>query len=407
MKYFVLLKKNKNYCHYFIGQMFSRFGDVLFRIALTWLVLEVTDSALYLGLTMLVNYLPKFLAGFFTGIIVDKHEKKILMLISDVTSGIAVLVFSLFVVFGYFNIILVFIVMFILSLMDTIYDPATLSFVPYIVDKSELLTANSLLAVLVQIMNVIGAAVSAYIIIFIGTKIVFIINAITYFLSAFIIWTIPVVTLVSNENSLIKISLDEMVVSVRYILKDSFTKWFIALVAICNIAYSVIYMLPSIYSKVVLGSDIYGYSMIETAIAIGMVIGIYFIGIIKINYVTRWFLFGNFVGGLLMILLSSIPSLGMTLIIYFLFGMTDAISIPSYTYLQLHTPEEIRGRVYAVIDAIILSAVPLGSMITGLLSDYIGVNSLLFATGIILLSTILFCFVNRGFCDAQLSKYTE
>lgn len=139
-----------------------------------------------------------------------------------------------------------------------------------------------------------------------------------------------------------KLHQNDLFAGFQYIRKDNFTKIFMIMVTISNVAYSVIYLLPTVYSKNVLNAGSSGYSAIEISVSIGMMLSLWIISKLNIRRVGRIFILENLIGRFLILTLCFGSSMGLTLLIYFLFGVVDGITLPCYTYLQLHIPDEKR-----------------------------------------------------------------
>lgn len=266
-----LCLKNKNYFLYFIAQIISKFGDVLFHIAVMWYLLDSRDSLVSVGIAAMMKELPQLLFGFVSGVLVDKLNRKKLMIISDGISGTLTLELTMVMFLGWKNNLLIYVLIFALGVRDTVYSPATRCFIRQIVNDEEWVAANSLYNSISEVISVIGVAISGVLISWLGCFNVFVFNGITYVLGALLIMLIPYTQASSRENQLF--SRKDVALSLQWIRNSSFTKAFIICIAISNIAYSIIYMMPSVLSKNVLGSGVGGYSMIECCVSLGMILG--------------------------------------------------------------------------------------------------------------------------------------
>lgn len=178
---FQFFKSNISYRIYFIAQIVSKFGDVLFKIALTWFVLEETNSVLALSLSSAINFLPKILFFLFNGYIIDRFDRKRIMVLSDLISGLSVLILCCYSWLRGFDLFIVLVVMFLLSFMDTLYSPSTRAFIPSIISSEDLLMANTIYNGLSELINISGIALAGVLILSLDIKYIFIINMITYF----------------------------------------------------------------------------------------------------------------------------------------------------------------------------------------------------------------------------------
>jgi len=84
--------KNTDFLKLWLGQLISRIGNGIHEIALAWLVLELTGSALSMGAILAVSILPNLLFGLPAGVIVDRFNRKRIMVLSDLSRTLIVLV---------------------------------------------------------------------------------------------------------------------------------------------------------------------------------------------------------------------------------------------------------------------------------------------------------------------------
>lgn len=400
---YLTILKNRNYFKYISGQIISKMGDIIFRLALTWLLVEKTNSAKMIGVMLFVTYIPQYLLGLVGGYIIDRFDRRHIMILSDFISGTAVLIFFVLINLGYFSAYAVFVVVFILAAMDVIYSPATRAFIPSIIANDELLTANSLYNGVSEVIKIVGNGIAGILVIAFGLKWIFLFNSLTYFFSAFMISLIKLNNKNDSVGGGLAFNLPNLFDGLKYIKKDKYVASFLFLLTICNITYGVIFTLPSIYSKNILNSGVEGFGLIQAGLSLGMLLGVSIIGNIKIKKAGILFLIGLLSGGVTLVILGLNQVALIAVIIYFVFGICDSLTIPSFTYLQLHVNDEIRGRVFSIFDTIVLSAVPIAALIVGYLTDIFGVQTIYKISGILLILVSLIGYKFRTFRESNLN----
>lgn len=87
--------KNRDFMNLWLGQLISRLGDGIHEIALAWLVLDLTGSALSMGAILAVSVTPNLLFGLPAGVFVDRFNRKMIMVYSDLARTLIVLVIPL------------------------------------------------------------------------------------------------------------------------------------------------------------------------------------------------------------------------------------------------------------------------------------------------------------------------
>lgn len=117
-----------------------------------------------------------------------------------------------------------------------------------------------------------------------------------------------------------------------------------------------------------------------------------------------FFVIGSILGAVLMMTMSQVDHILITMLIYFLFGISDAITIPVFTYLQIMIPNEMQGRVYALIDIILMSVSPIGSFIVSCIIEQISLEVLFVISGFVLLLVAVYGYFNKAFFRSEISS---
>lgn len=128
-----LLKENKEFKKLFYGQTFSVLGDWFQTIALLGFVYSETKSTFLLALTFISKGLPQLILSPFIGYFVDRYSKKKIMFYTDIIRGVIVLGFLL----AYKFIWIIFILNILLSILQTLFEPARQGAVKYTVKKNK------------------------------------------------------------------------------------------------------------------------------------------------------------------------------------------------------------------------------------------------------------------------------
>ena len=183
--YLELLRTNKDFRQLWLGQVVSQMGDWFNTIALYTIILNLTGSGRDIGLMMVARFLPSFVFGSLSGVLADRFSRRSIMIVSDLLRALVVLGF-LFVRRADQLWILYVLTVAQLAL-STFFEPAKTAAIPSIVSDRELVTANALSSVTWSVMLTLGAAVGGIITGWFGTNAAFILDALTYLLSAALI----------------------------------------------------------------------------------------------------------------------------------------------------------------------------------------------------------------------------
>jgi MFS family permease len=186
--YIDLLRRNRSFRQLWLGQVVSQMGDWFDTIALYTIILKLTGSGRDVGLLLVARFVPSFFFGAISGVIADRFSRKRIMIVSDILRAVVVLGF-LFVRRADQLWIIYVLTVFQLGL-STFFEPAKTAAIPSIVEDRELVAANAIASVTWSVMLTLGAAIGGFITGVFGTDVAFILDALTYLLSAALIASI-------------------------------------------------------------------------------------------------------------------------------------------------------------------------------------------------------------------------
>ncbi len=135
--------KNRNFTFMWFGHLISNAGDAVFMIALPWLMLDITGSKSLTALVSMSAYLPAVIFGLTAGVVVDRYNRKWIMIYSDILRALLVAVIPIALIFGFISPLLIGVITFSLSTFSTFFYPARDSLIPHITTSEELPAANS------------------------------------------------------------------------------------------------------------------------------------------------------------------------------------------------------------------------------------------------------------------------
>jgi len=204
--YIDLLRRNRSFRQLWLGQVVSQMGDWFDTIALYTIILKLTGSGRDVGLLLVARFVPSFFFGPISGVIADRFSRKRIMIVSDILRAVVVLGF-LFVRRADQLWIIYVLTVFQLGL-STFFEPAKTAAIPSIVEDRELVAANAIASVTWSVMLTLGAAIGGFITGVFGTDVAFILDAVTYLLSAALIASIRLPKRKKRERQ--KLSLGRM-----------------------------------------------------------------------------------------------------------------------------------------------------------------------------------------------------
>jgi MFS family permease len=375
--------RNKNFFFIWIGKNISYFGTGITYIALIWLVFSLTGSALDVGILMIVQTIPTIALGIFSGAIVDKTNKKVIIILCDIGRG--VLVFLLpFVPTVYY----IYGIAFFISILRQFSTTSRMALVPSVVKEKELIVANSLYEFTSMVANIAGPAIGGIIVGFMGTKSAFFIDGITYFISGMCIIGLSyphIARAVETQKTLI-VDIKE---GLSFVWKTSVIRYLLVLIALLMFSFGFINVLIIVYVKEILRVGAEQFGLLASAQSMGSLIAAFALGALaqRITRENILFIAILILAGVILAL-GLFASLGIAVMLMFLGGMgTILLSITSITTIQQITPGTMRGRVMGALMTITNASTILSMGIAGYLGDLMGVQIIF-----IIIGTLLFFF---------------
>lgn len=188
--YIELLRGNGNFRQLWLGQVVSQLGDWFNTLALYTIILNLTGSGRDVGLLLVARFLPSFIFGPLSGVVADRFSRRSIMIVSDLLRALVVLGFlfvrradQLWIIY----------VLTVAQLgLSTFFEPAKTAIIPSIVSDRELVAANAISSVTWSVMLTLGAAIGGVITGLFGTDVAFVLDALTFALSAVLIARVKV-----------------------------------------------------------------------------------------------------------------------------------------------------------------------------------------------------------------------
>ena len=188
--YIDLLRRNRSFRQLWLGQVVSQMGDWFDTIALYTIILKLTGSGRDVGLLLVARFVPSFFFGPISGVVADRFSRQRIMIVSDVLRAVVVLGFL--VVRRADQLWIIYVLTVFQLGLSTFFEPAKTAAIPSIVEDRELVAANAISSVTWSVMLTLGAAIGGFITGVFGTDVAFILDAVTYLLSAVLIASIRV-----------------------------------------------------------------------------------------------------------------------------------------------------------------------------------------------------------------------
>ncbi|MBA3586410.1 MAG: MFS transporter [Chloroflexi bacterium] len=189
--YVELFRRNPPLARLLAGEFISGIGDWLYLVAVLVVVYAESNSAVLLGIVGAARILPYVLLSVPAGIVADRFDRRMVLLVTDVARGVLMLFLVAAVVVDSPTIVIVGISI-LAACFSTFFGPAIAALLPMLVDESDLGPANSAWATLDNVAFIVGPAIAGVLLASGGLEIAFLLNAISFAVVAVVLWRLPV-----------------------------------------------------------------------------------------------------------------------------------------------------------------------------------------------------------------------
>ncbi len=365
-----LLRRNRDFRRLFLASVISLGGDWFLFVAITSLIVETTGRAIDVGLAILAQELAFFIASPPAGVLVDRLDRRKLMIVCDL-ARVGVCASFLFV--GSDTVWLAYPLLALLSIFGAPFDPASTAATPNLVAPRDLPTANALNGSLWGTMLAVGAGLGGVVATVFGRDTAFVVDAASFGVSALLLWGIrrpfsepreP-----GHEHPKMLAATIEVV---HYARRDHRVLALIGVKAGFGLAAGVLALIP------VFGVDVFrrgeiGVGALMAARGVGALVGP-FLGH-RISGAGHRRLFGTIgialaVFGVSYMALGLAPTLWVACVVIFVAHLGGGAQWVLSTFgLQVLVPDHIRGRVFAFDFAMITLSLAISSVIAAAIAD--------------------------------------
>ncbi len=389
------LVKTRDFGLLWWGQVTSQVGEGLNKVALLCFVYELTGSALMIAMVGLLQTIPPLVFGPLIGVYLDRLPKKKVMVWVDLIRTVMTFLIPALYGLGLLNLEGLYILIFLTSMVSTVFGPALVSAVPLLVRRSELVSANALIQGTNNIGILLGPAVSGILIAMIGAQHVLYVNAATFLISALClipIRTTETIRQTPEDSALPGSVLRDLAVGFRFVFGDRSTVFLLVIIsALYNLGASAFIFVLPVYAKELLHVGPVQLGWLWSALGIGMLSASSWLALQGKNDVqSRMHILvrGTTMGGLAVCSLSLLESPFVAAAFVTLVGAGAAVLNPVvWALLQEITPSHLMGRVLTTFSTGSMAAAMVGMSGFGWIADTIEPAQSLVGLGLVLLLT--------------------
>jgi MFS family permease len=381
-----------------IGQSVSQSGDSIFAVAIFWLVLTSTGSAFYIGLLSAVIYSSQIIFGVFSGVYIDRLNRRTLLVVANVVQatltglvsvlyiknslGIASLVPIIFFIFGF----------------AVVIKNCVSALVPAIVTSDDLPASNGLFSLTSSLNSSFNYAIGGLILTVLGVTFSVVYDSLT-----FVFASIATLTVRKEYGIRHRVSLglrtkagfrEELGEGLRYVRSTKLLLEITLFGVIVNFLGTGAITLLAPYARVWVHGGAETYGLILGGFSIGGIFASLAFGKVDLrNKVGKVLLLGDTIAGVTIALMGIATSTLVAIPLSFVFGFLIVFSnLPIQVLMQASIPNKLYGRVYAAVATTGTIAQPFSALLAGSLATTIPIGELFLVFGLSVAGSALLAY---------------
>ena len=365
--------RHRDFRLFLSGQLVSQCGTWVQTVAQGWLVLQLTDSALMVGLVTALGSLPILLFTLYGGVVADRVDKRRFVILLQSGMLVEALALAVLTHQGWITVHLVMALASFYGLLSAFEVPTRQSLVSEIVGKDDLMNAIALNSSAFNVARVIGPSIAGALIATVGLAACFYLNAASYLavLAGLVLMRVQRPAVPHRAPAL-----GALKEGFGYIFGNPWPRALVTIVAGFTVFGSSFLPMMPVYARDVLGLDADGYGAILSVIGLGAASGA--IGMAATGarirsgrvVIVTFAMFG--------VVLASggyAPGFWAAMALFTMAGCLMAVNgILANTMLQLEAPDRLRGRVMGFYSFVVLGMAPFGAFQAGWVSEHYGVR---------------------------------
>ena len=387
-----------NYRLYFAGQSVSLIGTWMQRTSVYWLIYEMTQSSFMLGVAVFAAQFPSFLFSIAGGVIADRYNRYHVLLFTQIASLIQAVLLTTLVLLDSYEVWHILTLSVLLGIINAFDVPARQALVYDMVNNKEHLpNAIALNSSMVHTARLIGPAIAGLVLQQYGAATCFLINGVSFIavLISLLFMKLPPYKPREHTSNVIT----DLKEGFGYLKNTpSISMVMVMLACMSLVALPYITLLP-IYAKDIFNGEASEFGYLNSFIGLGAVSGAFYLASLKAGSNLKKVLFFNtLIFGMGLIVFSHLTSLPVALVVIAItgFGMMSQTTI-SNTLIQTTVTPAMRGRVLSYYAMAFFGMQPIGGLLIGTLSHYVGAPNTLLIEGLatLLIALIFFPFLRR------------
>jgi predicted MFS family arabinose efflux permease len=365
---------------FFLAQLAALVSGWMHTVAQSWLVLQLTDSPLRLGLIGTLQFGPILLFSIVTGAFADRLPKRRVLVTTQVTLAILALVLAALVASGRVRYWHVGVVAVLAGLAQAFDTPARQSYMAEMVGKADLVNAIALNSAAFNAARIVGPAVAGLVIARWGVVPAFVVNALGILAVSLVLLSLPPGRVAARRGTTV---LEEIAEGVRYATRTPMIRLVLGMLFVVSITVFNFTVYVPLLARHVLGLGAEGFGFLMAGLGVGAVAGALTVGFWRGPEPPLTAMLASAGLALMGLLsLSMARHFWVAVPLLFVTGFFGLILVASCnTRLQLAAPDELRGRMMSLYALVWGGVFPIGAFCVGAMSEAWGVSTAFAVSG--------------------------
>ena len=366
---------------YFFGQAVSVIGTWMQSVAAAWLVLQLThNSAFALALFGVFSYAPVLLFGLYAGTLVDRFPRRDVLLLTQVVSVAGAVIYAALTTTHLISFPIILALAAALGVNQALYFPARQATVLEMVGRGELASAVALNSTAFNLARIIGPAVGGIVIAAFGVAACFWLNAASYLGVIVALLTIRRRPLTAGPP---QSALELIIEALRYVARTPVLAGLFGLLFVAGTFGANFNLVLPLFTRVVLhaNADTLGY--LFAAQGLGALIGALTMTAAGRSLLDpRRIVLGGLLFALMELAFLIVPDVTQAVVLLLVIGWSFAVySIGTNTYVQVHSPDRMQGRMVSLYSVLFIGTTPLGNIWAGIVAHLFGPSAAVWLGG--------------------------
>lgn len=363
--------RHRNYRLYWFGQLFSVLAQNMEHVAQGWLVLELTNSPLALGLTGLAHAIPTITLTLVGGAVADRADRRRIMIASQSGTALMFLTIAVLVMTGLAALWHVMVLAFISGSIRAFDRPSRMALLPQMVPREDIPNAVAIGGTIWQLCRLIGPAAAGMLIYLFGVGTTFVACFLASFTAVGLWLAIRTVhpVLAASGGGLLK----NMMEGVNFIRHNELYYTLMGM-TFFNSVFGMSYLiLMPVFARDILSVGSEGFGFLQSAGGAGALCGVLLVAYFgQARGKGKQAISGALAFGALLIVFAYSTSYALSLAMACLLGVASQFYMTTiHAILQVNLPDQLRGRVMG-IHGLAWELMPVGGMIGGVIAEVSG-----------------------------------